>query len=98
MKYTLIENEKAIVSVQGSLNLMRAVELKQELLDVIEQGCIKVLFDFKRTTYIDSTGIGVVISVMREAESKGGEVNITNPTGDVLTSFRAANLLDTLLI
>ncbi len=70
-------------------------ELKQKVLDELEKGERKFLIDFARTGYIDSSGLGVLVSLSKKIREQGGELRLANLNDDLKTLFELTKL-DTL--
>ena len=72
---------------------------RQEVRDVVEQelenGGRKFIIDFARTGYIDSAGLGVLISISKQIRAEGGELGLTNLNEDLRSLFHLTKL-DTL--
>lgn len=84
-----------IVEVDGQLIVGNRQELKQRVLDEFESGARKVLVDFERTGYIDSSGLGVLVSLAKRLREDGGELRLANLNDDLRTLFELTRL-DTL--
>jgi anti-sigma B factor antagonist len=67
----------AAVSVVGEADLYTAPELKQALTSVIDAGALSVLVDLSRTTFLDSTTLGVLMGAVRRLRPRGGQVAIS---------------------
>jgi len=89
------EGEVCVVSVEGQLIVGNRQELKQKVLDEIERGERKFLVDFNQTGYIDSSGLGVLVSLSKKIREHGGELRLTNLNEDLKTLFELTKL-DTL--
>src|SRR5690606_22894789 len=59
------ENGVVVVDVDGQLIVGNRQELKQKVLDELESGERKFLIDFANTGYIDSSGLGVLVSLSK---------------------------------
>ena len=57
------------------------------MLDEIERGERKFLVDFSQTGYIDSSGLGVLVSLSKKIREHGGELRLTNLNEDLKTLF-----------
>jgi anti-sigma B factor antagonist len=66
----------AAASVVGEADLYTAPELKAALNALIENGAQSVLVDLSRTTFIDSTTLGVLMGAVRRLRSRGGQIAI----------------------
>lgn len=84
-----------VVEVEGQLIVGNRQELKQKVLDEVDKGAKKVLIDFSRTGYIDSSGLGVLVSLSKKIREQGGELRLANLNDDLKTLFELTKL-DTL--
>jgi len=84
-----------IVEVEGQLIVGNRQELKQKVLDEVEQGERKILIDFTHTGYIDSSGLGVLVSLSRKIKELGGDLRLVGLNEDLQTLFELTKL-DTL--
>jgi anti-anti-sigma factor len=84
-----------IVDVEGQLIVGNRQELKQKVLDELERGERKFLVDFSQTGYIDSSGLGVLVSLSKKIREAGGELRLANLNDDLKTLFELTKL-DTL--
>ena len=70
-----------------------AEEIRKSADSVIEKNHIKyVIFDFKDTEFMDSSGIGVLIGRSRNLSFSGGQVVATNLSPRVEQIFRISGL------
>ncbi len=70
--------EVVVVDVEGQLIVGNRQELKQKVLDELEKGEKKFLIDFSQTGYIDSSGLGVLVSLSKKIREQGGELRLAN--------------------
>lgn len=84
-----------IVEVEGQLIVSNRQELKQRVLDEADAGGRKFLVDFARTGYIDSAGLGVLVSLSKRLRELGGDLRLANLNDDLQTLFELTKL-DTL--
>jgi anti-sigma B factor antagonist len=96
MSFTVsTRGDVCIVEVEGQLIVGNRQELKQKILDELEKGTKKVLVDFARTGYIDSSGLGVLVSLSKKIRDMGGDLRLANLNDDLQTLFELTKL-DTL--
>jgi anti-sigma B factor antagonist len=67
----------AVASVVGEADLYTAPELKQALSQLIDDGAHSVLVDLSRTTFLDSTTLGVLMGAVRKLRPRGGQIAIS---------------------
>ncbi len=84
-----------VIEVDGQLIVGNRQELKQRVLDALEAGERKFLFDFTRTGYIDSSGLGVLVSLSKKIRDEGGDLRLAGLNEDLKTLFELTKL-DTL--
>jgi anti-sigma B factor antagonist len=84
-----------VVEVDGQLIVGNRQEFKQKILDALEAGERKFLVDFTRTGYIDSSGLGVLVSLSKKIRDEGGELRLAGLNEDLRTLFELTKL-DTL--
>jgi anti-sigma B factor antagonist len=96
MAFTVkLEGSVTVVDVDGQLIVGNRQELKQKVLDELEGGSRKFLIDFTRTGYIDSSGLGVLVSLSKKIREQGGELRLSTLNEDLRTLFELTKL-DTL--
>jgi anti-sigma B factor antagonist len=89
------DGDITVLDVEGQLIVGNRQELKQRVLDELESGERKFLIDFDRTGYIDSSGLGVLVSLSKKIREQGGELRLANLNEDLRTLFELTKL-DTL--
>src|SRR3977135_2189279 len=89
------QGDVVVVDVEGQLIVGNRQELKQKVLDELEKGEKKFLIDFSQTGYIDSSGLGVLVSLSKKIREQGGELRLANLNDDLRTLFELTKL-DTL--
>jgi anti-sigma B factor antagonist len=82
-----------VVSLGGEVDLYTAPELKQELHRLVSEGATRLVIDMSETTFIDSTTLGVLLSVVKRVRPEGGTVVLVCPDRNVRRIFEIT-LLD----
>ena len=88
-------NDVTLIEVEGQLIVGNRQELKQVVLDKLEGGDLKFVVDFANTGYIDSSGLGVLVSLSKKIREQGGELRLSSLNEDLRTLFELTQL-DTL--
>ena len=83
----------AVASVVGEADLYTAPELKSALGALVENGAHSVLVDLSRTTFLDSTTLGVLMGAVRRLRSRGGQIAIACSDPNIRKIFQIT-LLD----
>ena len=78
MKYK-VQDECLIFYFDGEFDYMNVQSIKVEVNDILnKKNYTKVLMDFKKVTFIDSTGIGFVLARYRELSKDKKELILCN--------------------
>ena len=88
-------NGVMIVSVDGQLIVANRNELKEKVLEALEAKESKFVLDFSSTGYIDSSGLGVLVSVSKKIRETGGDLRLAGLNEDLRMLFELTKL-DTL--
>lgn len=86
-----------VVTVEGQLIVANRQELKQVIQDALEAGARKFVLDFGPTAYIDSSGLGALVSINRKVREQGGELRLAGLNEDLRSLFELTKL-DTLFL
>ena len=68
-------NAPAVVAVRGEIDLATAPQLKQALMKLLDESKTAVV-DLSETSYVDSTGLGVLIGGLKRARELGGDLKL----------------------
>lgn len=74
--YKQSNGEENIIYLSGELDLSAASELAAVLDTVVSQGDQNLTLDLKELRYIDSTGIGLIVSVLKVRAAMGATFRI----------------------
>lgn len=85
-------DDRLIVDVDGQLVVGNRQEFKQAILDEVEQGVRMVIVDFTRSAYIDSSGLGALVSLGKRLRESGGDLRLTGLNDDLRTLFELTRL------
>ena len=88
-------NGITIVEVEGELIVGNRQELKDKVLGRLEEGDRRFLIDFTASSYIDSSGLGVLVSLSKKIREAGGALRLAGLNEDLRTLFELTKL-DTL--
>jgi anti-sigma B factor antagonist len=88
-------NGVVVVQVEGQLIVGNRHELKDLVQAALERGERRLLIDFSRTGYIDSSGLGALVSISKRIREKGGELRLAGLNDDLRSLFELTKL-DTL--
>ena len=70
----------ATVSVRGEVDVYTAPQLRERLYSVVGDGATRVVLDLSAMTFIDSTGLGVVVGALKRLRESGGDLVLRSPS------------------
>jgi anti-sigma B factor antagonist len=85
----------AVLQVEGQLVVGNRQELKDLVQAALDRGERRLLIDFSRTGYIDSSGLGALVSISKRIREAGGELRLSGLNEDLRSLFELTKL-DTL--
>ncbi|MBV9411586.1 MAG: STAS domain-containing protein [Acidimicrobiia bacterium] len=71
--------DECVAELHGELDLSTSEPLRAELLQLIEDGCRRLVIDMSELMLIDSTGLGVLVGVLKRALQYDGEMVLRSP-------------------
>ena len=80
------------VSVDGELYVSTAEELKKYLHKLVDEKNIDMRLNVENLDYIDSTGLGVMIGILKRLKIENKEVYIEKPKNNVRKIFNITGL------
>jgi anti-sigma B factor antagonist len=81
-----------VIEVEGQLVVSNRQEFKQAVLDAIEQGARLVVVDCARAGYIDSSGLGALVSLAKRVRELGGDLRLAGLNADLRALFELTRL------
>jgi anti-anti-sigma factor len=88
MKTTILEKDGELVAVfEGRLDTAAAVETEQALKPLYDCTGNNIVFDCNKLEYISSSGLRLLLGVLKNAKPKGSRVFITGINDDLRTVF-----------
>ncbi|MFH1216847.1 MAG: STAS domain-containing protein [Pseudomonadota bacterium] len=90
-----IERKDGVVTMKPGVDIVasQCAGLKQEFLEIINSGEKKIAIDLSETEMIDSSGIGLLISIRNSlANNGGGEIELIHLSDDLRQLFKVMRL------
>jgi anti-anti-sigma factor len=83
----------ALVAIQGELDLSNVGDTEQTIDAAIAEHGPHLIVNMADLTFMDSTGLSVLVRVLKRARAKGGEVALVRPQGRVRRLLTVTGLL-----
>ena len=86
------ENNFWEIHLEGELDVSSADKLKEYLHNLADEKIIDMKINLENLDYIDSTGLGVMIGVLKKLKTDNKEIYILNPKNNVKKIFTITGL------
>lgn len=84
MEITCVQREDAdIMKLCGRLDGPNPAILKKKLAEQLRRRK-RLIIDLSQVSFIDSTGLGVLVGALKKAISREGDIRLVNPTQNVM--------------
>jgi anti-anti-sigma factor len=93
---SLLDNEVAILEVEGEIDAHTACELERALSELLAEGHSRLVLDASQMSFISSAGLRVIVYAYREASQRGGQLRLCELNAQVRRVFEMAALDDCL--
>ena len=81
-----------IIEVGGEVDVYTAPKLREAIVTAIDAGHTRLIIDVEKVDFLDSTGLGVLIGVLRRINALGGELRLVCSTPRILDLFSLTDL------
>ena len=81
--------------VSGEVDIQTSPLLDEQLQKVLDQGVSSVVVDLDEVSFLDSTGLSVLIAGLKRCQSAGGELRLVSPRPNVRRVLEITGLTDT---
>jgi anti-sigma B factor antagonist len=87
-----VDDSTYVIALAGEVDLYTAPEFKQQLLEVIAKGATDVVVDFSKTTFIDSTTLGVLVGGVKRLRAQDGRLSLVCSDRNITKIFEITGL------
>jgi anti-sigma B factor antagonist len=93
-----VDETTHVVSLRGEIDAMTAPRLGSRLFGLADEGKRAVVVDLAEVSFMDSTGIGVLLNALRHYTARHMQMVLVCPTERVLRPFQVTGLMGHLTI
>lgn len=84
--------EIVVFDINGEIDLYNAPEIKEKIKDEMNKNKVNIIINLDKVSYIDSSGIGVLISSLSNLKKVGGALKLINVYASVRKVFELTKL------
>ena len=92
---TTKQGDDVVITVEGQLVAGNRQRLREAVVSEIDRGARSFVIDFAEAGYVDSAGLGALVSLSKKIRESSGSLRLANLNEDLRTLFELTRL-DTL--
>jgi len=81
-----------IINIPRDFIVEEVASFRMEINKLIEEGNKNFIFNFSQCNFIDSTGLGALVSIYKKCIEKGGNIKLKSLNPDVEKLFKLTRL------
>ncbi len=81
-----------LITLAGEVDVYTSPQLKQRIADAVDDGCVNLVVALDGLDFIDSSGLGVLVSGLRRVKEHGGTLRLVCTKDGILKIFRITGL------
>jgi anti-anti-sigma factor len=71
--------DETVIHLMGEVDAASAYKLREEIFDLIDSGRVEIVLSLDDVTFIDSSGMAVMLVAAKMARRMGGDVVLRSP-------------------
>lgn len=88
MEIQVSEQEKAqVLACTGRMDAQVSGLLKERIQELLDQGATRIVMDLEGLEFLDSSGLGALVSCLRRIKEKKGEIKLAGLRPEVRSIF-----------
>lgn len=92
MNSRTLDDTTCVLDIEGEVDVYTSPQLKQDLVQLTEQGVKRVIINLSKVEYLDSTGLGVLIGGLKRMREAGGNLALVGPGMRIQRIFEITGL------
>jgi anti-sigma B factor antagonist len=90
--------EVTVVALSGDLDLAAVPAFHQQIVGLVAGGARRVVLDLGALDFLDSVGLGLVVSALKRVRGSGGDLAVACAEPRILKPFELTGLLQALAV
>jgi anti-anti-sigma factor len=81
-----------VLKPSGIFDGTKASEFRQEINDLVQEGIKYILIDLKKVSFMDSSGLGALVLILKTVRTAGGRLFLTSINEQIKMLFELTNM------
>ncbi len=86
------DGDACVIRLAGEVDVYTSPSFKDRLVKAIDEGCLRIVVDLEGVDFIDSSGLGVLVSGLRRVKEQGGSIRLVCTREPIMKVFRITGL------
>ncbi len=87
-------NDVTVVEIKGKMTIGAGdVQFREEIKSLLDKGQMKLVLDLQGLKYMDSSGVGELVSTYTSVTNREGQLRLCNLSGKILDLLQITQLL-----
>ena len=87
-------DDKYVVTLEGEMDTAAAIEAEEVLKQLYDNDGKEVVFECKGLEYIASSGLRILLGLLKNAKAKGNKVVLKNMNDEIKDVFKMTGFID----
>lgn len=88
-----INEEHILIKLEkNQLEFRKAMEFRDSIFEFLKEGIKNIDIDFEKINYIDSSGLGILVTILKKLMLRGGKLVLINVEKRVYNIFELSSL------
>ncbi len=92
------DNRVVIIETPPKFIIDVSEDFRMKLKELVDEGHFNIVIDLSKTEYMDSSGLGAIVSRISVTRSNGGDIRLASPMEFVKSLLDVTNLIQILKI
>jgi anti-sigma B factor antagonist len=89
---TRTQGDRTVVEVGGEIDVYTAPKLREQLVELVNDGKYHLIVNMERVDFLDSTGLGVLVGGLKRVRAHDGSLRLVCTQERILKIFRITGL------
>ena len=86
------ENNFHILTIEGDVDLNSSPQLRKIFTELLEKGATKIVVNFEKVSYIDSSGLATLIEMLQRLKKNQGVIHLVQMNDKIRNIFEITKL------